>query len=102
MRHRLFTVKFGAAGCTAARRRMARFRLQLRAEPPHGTGRIQRVQEQPQQEQRARRAAPGTSGGRVAASDDAARKRMTVEERLALFERLLPRVTWARPAKRMR
>jgi hypothetical protein len=45
MRHRLFTVKFGAAGCAAARRRMVRFRLRLRTQPPHGTGRIQLVQE---------------------------------------------------------
>jgi hypothetical protein len=29
-------------------------------------------------------------------------KRMTVEERLALFERLSRRVTWARSAKRLR
>lgn len=29
-------------------------------------------------------------------------KRMTVEERLALFERLERRVTWARSAKRLR
>jgi hypothetical protein len=29
-------------------------------------------------------------------------KRMTVEERLALFERLSRRVTWARSAKRVR
>lgn len=103
MRHPLFTVKLGVGGCTTAIRRMARFRSQLRAQPPTGTGRIQLVQEtNPSRSSAPKQQRPGLlmDDSRVLMMRRV--KRMTVEERLALFERLSRRVTWARSAKRVR
>ena len=66
------------------------------------TGTIRRVQKATANKRGDLKPRPGTSIDESRLQMMRREKAMTVEERLALFERLMRRVAWARSAKRLR